>query len=156
VTSVVLERMVVYGRLARQLVPFASILAAATLARMWRASPRRRLAATLVLAAVVIQAMLNFYRPLTQVFPPEFRRLAAKASVGADGRRLLLFAGHIYPTPPPVPPEAGEVIIARRHPLQFLPYQYEGYTPEERAALRAADIRMRLVLVRPAGPGGVQ
>jgi hypothetical protein len=31
------------------------------------------------------------------------------------------------------------------HPLTFLPYQYEGYTPEQRRVLRSTDISMRLI-----------
>ena len=149
--SVGLERMVVYGRQVRQLVPFACIVTAAVLMRIWTASPRGRAAVAAVLAGVVVQAGANFSRPLTQVFPPEFKRLAEPVAARANAPTLLLFAQHIYPTPAPVP-AVGPTLLARRHPLQFLPYQYEGYTPEERAALRGADIRMRLVLAVP-GPG---
>jgi hypothetical protein len=149
--SVGLERAVVYGRQARQLVPFACVVTAAVLARIWTSSQtsrRGREAVAAVLAAVVVQAAANFHRPLTQVFPPEFRRLAEPVAAGANAPTLLLFAEHIYPTPAPVP-ATGPVLLARPHPLQFLPYQYEGYTPEERAALRNTDIRMRLVLLAP-------
>ena len=31
------------------------------------------------------------------------------------------------------------------HPLQFLPYQYEGFEPMERQVLRNNDIAMRLI-----------
>ena len=31
------------------------------------------------------------------------------------------------------------------HPLQFLPYQYEGFEPMERQVLRGNDIAMRLI-----------
>ncbi len=151
--SVGLEKMVVYGRQARQLVPFACILTAGALERIWTAEPRRHLAVAAVLTALLAQAAVNFYQPLTQVFPAEFRRLAEEARAGGDAPTLLLFAAHIYPTPSPVPAAAGRVLFARRHPLQFLPYQYEGYTPEERAALRGADIRMRLVVAVPTPPG---
>jgi len=151
--SVGLEKMVVYGRQARQLVPFACILTAAALDRLWIPAPGRRLLAATIVAGVLAQAALNFREPLTQVFPAEFRRLAEHERPAGGAPTLLLFAEHIYPIPAPVPAEAGAVLLARRHPLQFLPYQYEGYTPEERAALRSADIRMRLVLAVPA-PGG--
>ncbi len=151
--SVGLEKMVVYGRQARQLVPFACFLTAGALERIWTRAPRRRFAVATVLAGVLVQAAANFREPLTQVFPAEFRRLAERVAARGDASTLLLFAEHIYPTPAPVPAGAGPVVLARRHPLQFLPYQYEGYTPEERAALRSADIRMRLVLVVPRSPG---
>lgn len=151
--SVGLERMVVYGRQVRQLVPFACIVTAAVLARIWTSSltsPRGRAAPLVaaVLAAVVVQAAANFHQPLTQVFPPEFRRLAEPVAARANAPTLLLFAEHIYPAPAPAP-VTGPVLLARPHPLQFLPYQYEGYTPGQRAALRNTDIRMRLVLAAP-------
>ena len=41
--------------------------------------------------------------------------------------------------------EAIGVIKEARHPLQYLPYQYEGYSPAQRQALRSTDIRMRII-----------
>ncbi len=43
----------------------------------------------------------------------------------------------------------GRVLFRTAHPLQFLPYQYEGYVPVERALLRSNDISIRLVDTRP-------
>jgi hypothetical protein len=37
------------------------------------------------------------------------------------------------------------VIFSFPHPLQYKPYQYEGFTPEERAVLRFTDGSMRLL-----------
>jgi hypothetical protein len=147
-TSVILRRMVVYGRLARPMVPFLCILTALMLGSLRRGSKAGRVVSAAVMALVVIQAGANFATPIVQVFPPEFRALAARvAATRADrGALRLLYAEHIYPVPVPPPPDCDRVLIARAHPLQFLPYQYEGYRPEERAALRAADIRMRLVV----------
>jgi hypothetical protein len=103
-----------------------------------------------VLAAAVVQAAFNFRAPLTQIFPMEFRRLAAGVPSPAGRERRLLYAEHIYQVPAPPPSDCrGPELISRPHPLQYLPYQYEGYTPAERAALRAVDIRMRLVLCDP-------
>ncbi len=144
VGSVLLRKFVVYGRQVRQLVPFACVLSALAIQRLAAsASPRRFLAGAAV-AATVVQAAWNFRTPLTQVFPSEFRRMAEAVPNPGGAPRLLLYAEHIYPRPTPAPPD-GVVLLARPHPLQFLPYQYEGYTPAERAALRAIDIRMRLV-----------
>lgn len=148
VGSVALERFVVYGRQARQLVPFACLLSAAALERLAGARHRTGALAAAILVAVLAQAAANFRTPLVQVFPREFRRMAEKIPNPTGAPRLLLYAEHIYPAPAPPPRDAGTVLLARPHPLQFLPYQYEGYTPRERAALRAADIRMRLVEVR--------
>jgi hypothetical protein len=151
-SSVALRKTVVYGRLARQLVPFACVLTALMLDRLWSV---RRAAAQALLAAAAVQAALNFRAPLTQVFPAEFRRLAAGVPSPPGRERRLLYAEHIYPVPAPPPPGCeGAELLSRPHPLQYRPYQYEGYTPPERAALRGVDIRMRLILCGPPGPSG--
>jgi len=150
VASVGLSRFVVYGRSARQIVPFACVLAADALERLLAAGGGKRLVGAAVLVLAAVQAAGNFRAPLAQVFPREFRRMAAAVPNPTGAPRLLLYAEPIYPVAAPPPADAGRVLLARPHPLQYLPYQYEGYTPEQRAALRAADIRMRLVEVRPA------
>jgi hypothetical protein len=151
VLSVVLRKMVVYGRLARPIVPFACILAALMLASLARRSSAGRIAAAGLIGGVALQAAANFATPLRQMFPPEFYRLAERAAPPAPHGELgLLYVGHIYPMPAPAPRNC-DVVISRPHPLQYLPYQYEGYGPAQRAALRAADIRMRLV-VCPSEP----
>jgi hypothetical protein len=146
--SVVLKRVVVYGRLARPLVPFLCILTALTLESLRHRSKAGRFASAAIIWLAVIQAGVNFATPLAQVFPAEFRLLAARiaAPPADEGTLRLLYAEHIYPVPAATPPGCDRVLLARAHPLQFLPYQYEGYRPEERAALRATDIRMRLVV----------
>ncbi|HKD18168.1 MAG TPA: hypothetical protein VKG23_09875 [Thermoanaerobaculia bacterium] len=154
VLSVVLRKIVVYGRLARPIVPFACMLAALMVASLARRAHAGRLAAAGVLGGVALQAAANFATPLVQMFPAEFLRLAEGSAPPAPRGALgLLYVGHIYPKPAPPPPDC-EIVVARRHPLQFLPYQYEGYAPAARAALRATDIRMRLVVcpAEPAAP----
>ena len=144
--SVILEEFVVYGRLARQLVPFCSILTALFLERLWTSNPKGRGLAMIIVVMAVFQAAVNFQQPFAQSFPVEFRRLAAEASVPTKtGQYELLYDYYIYPEPLPVK-EGGTIIIQERHPLQFLPYQYEGHTPDQRCKLRTNDIRMRLVL----------
>jgi len=148
VFSVVLEKFVVYGRLVRQLLPFCSILAALFLEGLWTSTPKGKFLAVAVMGMVVVQAALNFQQPITQVFPAEFLRLAAGVPKPARTDEYeLLFVYYIYPEPLPVPVmEGARTIIQERHPLQFLPYQYEGFTPDQRAKLRTTDIRMKLVL----------
>ncbi|PYR76932.1 MAG: hypothetical protein DMF87_17070 [Acidobacteria bacterium] len=60
---------------------------------------------------------------------------------------MLFNAQHLYhprAPRPPLPPTLLEV-VRFRHPLQFFPYQYEGFEPAERQVLRGNDIAMRLV-----------
>lgn len=144
--SSVLGKMVVYGRLVRQLVPFFCVLSAPLLNEVRLFSRRGRILVVVALVLAICQAAANFYRPFTQVFPPEFRRLVARAvAESGPGKYETLFVHHIYPRPGVPPRDEGEVILWRRHPLEYLPYQYEGYGPDQRRAFRTEDIRMRLV-----------
>jgi hypothetical protein len=150
--SVVMEAFVVYGRLARQLVPFFCLLAAGELERLLASGrPRLRAAAFALTAGSVVQAGVNLVAPLRQVFPAEFMQTAGSGVTGG-GRLIWVNATHIYPAPAAVALPPQHVVVKEApHPLRFLPYQYEGYTPEERRVLRSTDIRMRLVVV-PHGP----
>lgn len=154
--STVLQVFVVYGRLARQLVPFLCLLSAAIVVR-WLGTAavpatvrgRHSSYASVVLgAALLVQTAVNMAPPLVQEFPREFRaRAKERASRAGASTWVTQYAEHLYPPPLPMPiPHGYRVAYAARHPLQFLPYQYEGYTPAERRQLRATDIRMRLIV----------
>jgi hypothetical protein len=60
---------------------------------------------------------------------------------------VLLNAQHLYHPRAPRSPLASPAVEVVRypHPLQFLPYQYEGFAPMERQVLRTTDIAMRLL-----------
>jgi hypothetical protein len=147
---VVLDAFMVYGRLARQLVPFFCLLTAAVIVRAWQSRPEhQRGALALVFALVLaIQATVNFSPALRQVFPREFVPTAEAAAADAGAREaVIVYARHIYPIPEPFTMTPGSVVVAEAaHPLQYLPYQYEGFTPAQRERLRATDIRMRAIL----------
>ena len=142
------EAFVVYGRLTRQLVPFFCLVTAAVLAQaITRRPAAARLAFPLVAAAIVLQAGVNARPVFAQQFPREFIP-RGEETAGRQGatRALPLYARHLYP-PAAVDVPAGYVeAIAAAHPLQFRPYQYEGFTPQERQFLRSADIRMRMMI----------
>jgi hypothetical protein len=148
VGSVVLKEFVVYGRLVRQAVPFLCLVAAHHLERRRHAAGAWRLAFPILMLFIALQAAQSFHGPLVQEFPAEFRRRAEPIMARwTTEKTRLLFAHHIYPAPvtPPLPPHT--VLLRAPHPLEFLPYQYEGYTPEERSALRNNEISMRLILL---------
>jgi hypothetical protein len=152
VTSVALQKFVVYGRLARQLVPFFCLITVATLHAGYVAmSPRaRRLSAAAVITALIVQSTFNFMTPLRQVFPPEILQAAHDVALAPGVRVLAVNAKHLYPGPEPaVALPASSLILQTPHPLQYLPYQYEGYSPAQRAALRSTDISMRLLRIPP-------
>jgi hypothetical protein len=143
VSSVWLEMFVVYGRLARQLVPFFCLASAAALGDMHRSRLRTMpMLMRAIVVAVALQGIANLVVPLRQWFPEEFLR----SEPGVPGM-VAVYTSHIYPVPEPVTlPKRYRVVREAPHPLQFLPYQYEGYTPAQRSALRATDIRMRLIV----------
>jgi len=148
-TSVGLNKFVVYGRLVRQLVPFFCLLTAYQLQHLRGVHGGIRRAFPILCTMLVLQAAFNFRVPLQQVFPSDFVRKANKTAEALEGGRTanLLFAHHLYPVPedPRLPPHT--ILLQERHPIQFLPNQYEGYTPEERSALRSMDISMRLFVL---------
>ena len=152
-SSVGLSKFVVYGRLTRQVVPFLCLVAAAALSELWQLPDRRVRFALFVIAGVLLmQVAANFWQPFVQSFPEDFiTRNRPDNNASARYQRFIwVNAEHLYPGPEPVtlPPHSVTLATAR-HPLEFLPYQYEGYTPERRAVLRSADIRMQLIGVLP-------
>ena len=153
VLSVAVHKFVVYGRLARQMVPFFCLVTAAAFCSMRaRLSPLARVLVTRGVAIIlIVQAAFNFMPPLRQTFPSEFlRERPGDASVPTGATVIALNAKHLYPGPEPVTlPARYSIVRQAPHPLQFLPYQYEGYSPTERNVLRSTDIAMRLIVVPP-------
>lgn len=145
-----LELFVVYGRLARQLVPFGCWLGAYALVRGFEA-PRARPWLPVAAAGLALQVAWNFSAPLRQVYPERFVREARERVAGETGRHSLLYIDHIYPAAEPVSSPPHDVVASSPHPLQYRPYQYDGYTPDGRASLRDVDITMRLIRLREAG-----
>jgi hypothetical protein len=150
-SSTLLHAFVVYGRLARQLVPFLCLLAAYALARA--RTSHSAVARALVPAVVVVllaQSAVNFQQPLKQTFPDELER-----QYGPSHSSDLIWVNveHIYPEPRKVAlPDQFVLVHQALHPLQFRPYQYEGYTPAQRHLLRSTDIRMRILARLPTPP----
>jgi hypothetical protein len=161
------ERFGAFGRGVRSLVPFASLAtaaAAAGLAEDRRGARARRW----LLAGLVAHTAFNFETPFRQRFPagharemesalgPLPRELSVSGPVvvgrapAAQDRFVLVNAQHLYPVQASQPVSAGQESHRARHPLEFLPYQYEGYTPPERAVLRSTDISMRVIDRAPA------
>jgi len=158
-----LERFVVYGRLARQMVPFFCLATAFVLdhlADQWQVKRQWVWLGAILLTA---QVVFNFWPPLTQQFPVDFERHVAE-TYGPVGRALtvkgppvfgydasksfryvLLNGQYLYPISGTRTPPKGEIVLQAAHPLEFLPYQYEGLDPEERAMVRSVDLSMRVI-----------
>jgi len=163
VTSSLLHVFVVMGRQTRQLVPFFCLATAAVLRELGEGPRRSPRLVPLCMAALVLQAAWNFRTPLQQRFPRDvIAEITSKYGPidfdttiqgppllhqHVESQWVLFNAQHLYhprAPKPPLPPSLVEV-LRFRHPLQFLPYQYEGFQPMERQVLRANDIAMRLV-----------
>ena len=105
ICSVGLSKFVVYGRVARQVVPFLGLVAAAAVSSLWQSPDTRvRFAAFAIVGAVMIQAAANFWQPLVQSFPADFiARSRPDTSVAAHYQRLLwVNTKHLFPGPEPV------------------------------------------------------
>jgi hypothetical protein len=144
ISSTLLHAFVVYGRLARQLVPFLCLIAADMFARVSAAPSRAiRVLTPATIALLIAQAVVNFSEPLKQVFPDDLERRFGPSHLS---KLTWVNVEHIYPGPRTIVlPDDYVLVFQAPHPLQFLPYQYEGYTPQQRAVLRSTDIRMRLI-----------
>jgi len=160
IPSVFLHSFVVYGRLARQMMPFLILLAAGGLVQLKQGFSFGDKLTKGILVALVIQAAWNFQRPFSLTYPRDFaeKAQAMYSDFQFSEKRLIFGAptlcqnnGYIaeyvkrFEVPPgPDPAIEGEVLLSAKHPDNFLPYQYEGYTPQERATLRDMQIEMRL------------
>ncbi|HEY0965815.1 MAG TPA: hypothetical protein VGD88_00380 [Opitutaceae bacterium] len=151
VLSDVIPVFVVYGRLVRGLVPFLCLVAAwlveGWLARITEARAPQAFGA--VSLAAVVLACINLFPLVRQTFPVDFLRhadLEARRLQAIDGRVYrAVNAGHLWGEDLALPVPAGETVLWARHPLQYLPYQYEGFSRDQRSALRQGDPSMRLV-----------
>jgi hypothetical protein len=155
VTSTGLHKFVVYGRLARPMVLFFSLLAANRLESLRQSgSLAARAAFAASLLAVSLQGVANFRGPLAQTFPLEFVRHSSRRGnfgiLRRYGRVVAVNATNTHPLPDPVPiPRRYLTLREAAHPREYRPYQYEGSSPRERALVRSVDMRMRLLLTLP-------
>ena len=163
ISSVWLHSFVVYARLARQLLPFLILLAASGLAQLEQHTRARYPLATATLLIVVIQAAWNFGisyqfhypRQFTEELQAQFpgfefssKRMAYGAPTVCRSNSYVIENAKYYLTAPEMtPPVKGTVLRDVQHPVNFLPYQYEGYTPEQRQEFRERPLRMRFYRV---------
>lgn len=156
--SNVLGKFVVYGRLVRQIIPFCALLTGYINFNLLPKGKAQTRTVIVLTSVLILGAAWNFYTPLSQEFPAEFRAraLAIKDEIekhaARDGmfidpnRWRILWAQHIYPAPIPQKLPAHRELVSAHHPLQYRPYLYEGFTSEQRDAFLQVDIRMRLIL----------
>lgn len=142
---------VVYGRTARELAPFFCVIAGLALARWANGDGRRAWG----LAAALAVSFACQLMPLGQLdFPLEFRRRAdarlrevAPPVPGRTYDRLVNVEQYLF-EPERLNEEPEATLLAARHPYEYAPYLYEGFSARQRAERRAVDHRLRLVRMR--------
>ena len=156
--SVFLHSFVVYGRLVRQLMPFLILLSAnglTTISHQMQGGPRISLA---VLIVLLLQAAWNFNITFRVAFPrdfvkqvqsryPDFNFSPKRFAFGApeiceNNGYAMQNAKYFLDAPQAEQAVPGQILLSAPHPVNFLPYQYEGYTPEQQQAFRQAQLRM--------------
>ena len=163
IPSVFLHRFVVYGRLARQILPFLILLAASGLAKLIQNFPSGQKIVRLILVIIFIQAAWNYLGSYNLSYPREFaweaqvrypdfgfseKRLAFGAPTLCQNNGYMIENVKYFVTPPEVnPPVQGELLLSALHPINFLPYQYEGYTYQHRQRFRELKLEMRFYKV---------
>ena len=158
IPSVFLHYFVVYGRLARQMIPFLVLLSAQGLVQLEHRPVFGARISALILILAFIQAGWNFARAYGLTYPREFvalaqskyspfefssKRLAFGAPVICQNNGYIMQNAKYYVTPPEAVPQVqGELLLSDSHPLNFLPYQYDGYPPAIRQIFRKLKLRM--------------
>jgi hypothetical protein len=163
VPSVILHYFVVYGRLARQIIPFLALLSAQGLGQIENRAASGHRFTLLILVVVFIQAAWNFAYSYHLSYPREFvaeararfpkfefssKRLAFGAPIICQNNGYIMESAKYYVTPPGVIPQIdGQLLFSAPHPENYLPYQYDGDPPATRQIFRIEKLRMNFYKV---------
>jgi hypothetical protein len=163
IPSVILRYFVVYGRLARQIIPFLALLSAQGLAQIENRVTSGHKITIVFLVIILIQAAWNFAYPYHLSYPREFvaeaqvrfpkfefssKRLAFGAPVLCQNNGYIMESAKYYVTPPTnIPQVEGQLLMSALHPENFLPYQYDGDPPAIRQFFRIRKLRMNFYKV---------
>jgi hypothetical protein len=159
IPSVLLHSFVVYARLTRQLLPFLILLSAHGLALFEKRKQVSQSIIIILLAGVFIQAAWNFRASYQLFYPRQFsealqaqfrgfefstKRLAYGAPTLCQSNGYVIEnTKYFLSAPEATPLVKGEILQDVPHPVNFLPYQYEGYTPQQRQEFRERQLSMR-------------
>ena len=145
------QHLVVHGRHSRQLMPFLILGFGLGLDRLCGRSRQGRTAALAAVAVLSVNAVAIFAAPFAQEFPRDFKvraeavlRSRAPITDGSGYYRLVNVDHFIY-EPEILRAEPVETLLASKHPLEYLPFLYEGESREMKRLRRSIDHRMRLV-----------
>ena len=163
ISSDILRYFVVYGRLARQMILFLSLLSAQGLAQIENRLVSGRQISIAVFTIIFIQAIWNYTYSYNLSYPREFvaeaqarfptfefssKRLAFGAPVICQNNGYIMESAKYYVTPPEsIPQVQGQLVLSAPHPENFLPYQYDGDPPAIRQVFRIQKLRMNFYKV---------
>src|SRR6266498_322295 len=163
IPSVFLHYFVVYGRLARQMIPFLVLLSAEGLAQLEAHTVTGSKITKLIMVAILVQAAWNFTETYNLAYPREFvaeaqarypkfefssKRLAFGAPVICQNNGYIMENAKYYVDPPEMIPHVqGQLLLSAPHPSHFLPYQYDGDSPTTRQIFQTLKLRMNFYKV---------
>lgn len=158
ISSNLTHTFVVYGRLARQMMPFLILLAASGLGFVTSWKPGKQWLVNFLLFILIVQSLWNYRSSYVLVFPREFvTEVQAEYPEFKISSKMMQFYSppvchnnaflaanvhYLYDWSQPVPSLEGKALRKALHPVNFLPYQYEGYSPEQRQDLRRQNFEM--------------
>ncbi len=159
IPSVFLHSFVVYGRLARQMMPFLVLLSASGLVHLEQNFSFGHKLTRAVMLVIILQAAWNYKASYDLSYPREFaqeaetlqpdfhfseKRLTFGAPTLCQNNGFIIENVKRFEVPPePNPAIQGKLLLSALHPDNFLPYQYEGYTPEQRRIFQERQPEMR-------------
>lgn len=166
ISSVVLQKFVVYGRLVRQVVPFLALGSSYGLRILADNKNWRRSAFYIFLVFMVIQTGFNFRRSFMITYPEVFSKQAQllypdfkppknmmyfyTPDVVDAGPYKAYYIKYITPySTIEIPSSESIIVLSAEHPLSsFPPFRYEdGFTPEERA--KFPEVFSTMMVVEP-------
>jgi hypothetical protein len=164
----------VFGRMARQLVPWLCFASAYGVSRAFHEGSRYRIALATGCAALAIQAGFNMSGPFRMHFPLDVRNAVyarygavaydfsfngpendisfvpdldntSERQISESSAYVLVNAEVLYPLVSLKEPVSGDVVFSVPYPYTFRPFQYEGLSPQMRDLLGKGDYSMRLI-----------
>ncbi|QNG30054.1 hypothetical protein [Synechococcus sp. LTW-R] len=158
--SVGAHKFVVYGRTCRQLLPLACISAAYSLRSLAEWSNRKSTIYLMLASATLFLYTGNISDPFQQVFPNQFveavrKETGAPLAKNTPGEWIesgsethssneisLINAKYLYPIKEEHQSKT-HFFKTEQHPINYRPYQYEGFRKESREIIRRKAITMR-------------
>lgn len=152
--SNVLHAFVVYGRIARCLVPFIALLSANGLAKIAEITRHGAVVRIAVVAFGIGISVPHFAAPILQWFPGRFMLRAREIAAAQPANiRIRIINAHPFYSPIFVEEAPAEnPLFARPHPMQFAPFLYENQTAWLRAEYRKRDMTMRVIRLKWPDP----